>query len=133
MPPLARRWTGRSLSTVAVLFLLFDAVIKLLQIPAVIASFTELGYPTSLAVTIGTIEVICLVLYLWPRTSLLGALLWTGYLGGAIATHVRVGNPLFSHVLFPIYVAALLWGGLYLRSEPLRAFLNLQVSKSPTL
>ena len=133
MPPLARRWTGRSLSTMAVLFLLFDAVIKFFRIPAVSEAFGQLGYPMTLAVTIGIIEVVCLVLYIWPRTSLLGALLWTGYLGGAIATHVRVGNPLFSDVLFPIYVAAFLWGGLYLRNEDLRVFLNLQISKSRNL
>jgi hypothetical protein len=71
-------------------------------------------------ITIGLIQVVCLAVYLLPRTAILGAVLWTGYLGGAIATHVRVGNPLFSHILFPIYVAALLWGGLWLRDRRLR-------------
>ena len=117
---LAQRWVGRGLSALAVLFLVFDTVIKFLPIPQVTESFAQLGYPPQLAWTIGTIELICLAVYLWPRTSIIGAVLWTGYLGGAIATHVRVENPLFSHVLFPTYVAALLWGGLLLQDERLR-------------
>ena len=124
MSYLAQRWTGRGLSAIAVLFLIFDAVIKFLPIPVVAESFTQLGYPPQLAWTIGTIELICLAVYLWPRTSVIGAILWTGYLGGAIATHVRVENPLFSHVLFPTYVAALLWIGLLLRDERLRRVLR---------
>jgi hypothetical protein len=86
-------------------------------------SMAELGYPAGMAVKIGVLELACLALYVVPRTSVLGAVLLTGYLGGAIATHVRVGNPLFSHVLFPTYVAAMLWGGLFLRDERLRVFL----------
>jgi len=69
------------------------------------------------------IELVCLALYLVPRTAVLGAVLWTGYLGGAVATHVRIGSPLFSHVLFPLYVAALLWVGLWLRDRSLQALL----------
>lgn len=126
-------WAGRTLSGLAILFLLFDSVIKFFPIPAVTDSFTELGYPARLAVTIGVLELVCLAIYAVPRTSLLGAVILTGYLGGAIATHVRVGNPLFSHVLFPTYVAALIWGGLYLRNERLRALLrNPQVAQSPS-
>ena len=125
-----RLWTGRTLSALAVLFLIFDTVIKFLEIPPVTESFTQLGYSPSLAWTIATIELVCLAVYLWPRTSVIGAVLWTGYLGGAIATHVRVGSPLFSHVLFPIYIAALLWGGLLLRAERLR---RLFAVKSPNL
>jgi hypothetical protein len=83
----------------------------------------QLGYPTSAVLPLGIVQLICLAVYLFPRTSVLGAVLWTGYLGGAIATHVRVGDPLFSHVLFPVYVAALLWGGLWLRDETLREVL----------
>jgi len=86
----------------------------------------ELGFPVALARPIGIIELICLAVYLFPRTSVLGAILWTGYLGGAIATHVRLGNPLLTHQLFPIYIALMLWGGLYLRDARLRALLPLR-------
>jgi hypothetical protein len=89
-------------------------------------AFVKLGYPTSLAVPIGIVLLVCVVIYVIPRTSVLGAILLTGYLGGAIATHVRVGDPLFSHVLFPTYVALLLWGGLYLREDRLRALIPLR-------
>jgi hypothetical protein len=115
--------TGQILTALPVLFLAFDIVIKLMRIDPVLESFRELGYPVSLAVWIGTLELVCLVVYLIPRTAVLGAILLTGYLGGAIATHVRLGNPLFSHVLFPIYVALPLWAGLYLREERLRALI----------
>jgi hypothetical protein len=116
-------WVGRILSGLAVLFLLFDATVKVLQLPVAVQGTKELGYPESVIFGLGVVQVVCLVAYLVPRTSVLGAILWTGYLGGAIATHLRVGHPLFSHVLFPVYVAALLWGGLWLRDERLRAVL----------
>lgn len=87
---------------------------------------TQLGWPLSAVTGVAILELICLALYLIARTSVLGVVLLTGYLGGAIATHGRVGNPLFSHVLFPVYVAALLWGGLYLRDARLRALLPLR-------
>ena len=120
-------WTGRIVSAVAVLFLLFDAGVKAINHPlAVLQPTIELGYPESLVVSLGFIELVCLVVYLIPGTSVLGAILLTGYLGGAIATHVRVGNPLFSHVLFPIYVALLIWGGLYLRDDRVRALVPLR-------
>lgn len=112
--------TGRILSGLAILFLLFDATLKLLQLAPAVEATAQLGYPTSLIQTIAIIQLACLVIYLVPRTSLLGAVLWTGYLGGAVATHVRVGSPLFSHILFPVYIAALLWAGLWLRSSRLR-------------
>lgn len=114
-------WTGRILSTIAVLFLAFDVVIKFTDTAALRDSFTQLGYPLKLAVVIGIIELVCVVVYLIPRTSLFGAILLTGYLGGAITTHLRVENPLFSHILFPTYVAALIWGGLLLRNPRMRA------------
>jgi hypothetical protein len=117
-------WTGRLLSGFAVLFLTFDATIKLLGLAMAVEGTTSLGYPADLVFTIGLIQVACLIVYLIPRTSILGAILWTGYLGGAIATHLRVDSPLFSHVLFPIYVAALLWGGLWLRDRRVRALLS---------
>ena len=117
--------TGRTLSAIAVLFLAFDAALKLLRLAPAIEGTTQLGYQASVLVPLGMIQAICVVAYLVPRTSVLGAILWTGYLGGAVATHVRVSNPLFTHVLFPVYVAALLWGGLWLRDARVRALLPL--------
>jgi hypothetical protein len=107
-------------TAIPVLFLVFDFSIKLAHIKPVTDSFAQLGVPDHLAVTIGVLELICLAIYLTPRTSALGAVLLTGFLGGAIMLHVRVGDPLFSHVLFPVYVGALLWIGLYLRDPRLR-------------
>jgi hypothetical protein len=118
-----RLWAGRVISGFAVLFLLFDTVIKVLQLAPAMEGTTQLGYPAHLVAVIGAIELVCLAAYVFPRTSVLGAVLLTGYLGGAIATHLRIGSPLPSHTLFPIYVAALIWGGLYLRDARLRAFL----------
>jgi hypothetical protein len=128
VPPTAGRssailWTGRILSGLAAAFLTFDAAMKVLRLPMAVEGTVALGYPAHTVFGIGLLQVVCLALYLIPRTSLLGAVLWTGYLGGAIATQVRVGNPLFTHVLFPIYVAALLWGGLYLRDSRVRVML----------
>jgi len=121
--PISRNklWAGRIISALPVLFLLFDAVIHIIRIGPVDQAFTDLGWPASLSPTLGIIELICVVLYAIPRTSVLGAVLLTGYLGGAVATNLRVGLPLFSHVLFPVYVGVLLWGGLYLRDLRLRA------------
>jgi DoxX-like family len=121
-------WAGRIMSGLAILFLLFDAIIKFVKpVPApVTQAFAQLGYPPGLAVNIGVILLACVVVYAIPRTSVLGAILLTGYLGGAIASHVRVGDPLFSHVLFPAYVALLIWGGLYLRDDRLRALVPLR-------
>jgi DoxX-like family len=96
---------------------------KLVKPAPVVAGTLELGYPESAVLTIGVLVLVGTLLYVIPRTSVLGAIYLTGFLGGAIATHVRVGNPLFTHVLFPTYVAALLWGGLVLRNPRLRAFL----------
>ena len=114
-------WSGRTLSALAVLFLLFDATIKLLQLPVAVEGTKKLGYSGKVVFVLGVIQLICLIVYLIPRTAVLGAILWTGYLGGAVATHVRVADPLFSHILFPTYVAALLWGSLWLREPRLRA------------
>jgi hypothetical protein len=126
--PNAKRalWAGRVLSALAVLFLTFDAMGKLARPEAVVAGTTSLGYPESVILPLGLLQVALLILYLLPRTSVLGALLWTGYLGGAVATHVRLLNPLFSHILFPIYIALLLWGGLWLRDRRVREILPFQ-------
>ena len=107
--------------TVVALFLTFDTALKVLRLAPAVEGTVALGYPAESVMWIGVIELVCLVLYLIPRTSVLGALLMTGYLGGAIATHVRISSPLLTHELFPIYVALLLWGGLYLRDARLRA------------
>jgi len=119
-------WTGRVLSALAVAFLLFDSVIKVLKLPPAVEGTTQLGYPEHVVVGMGIVELVCLALYVIPRTSVLGAIVFTGYLGGAIATHVRVGSPLFTHTLFPIYVAALIWGGLFLRDARLRTLIPLR-------
>ncbi len=117
-------WIGRILSGLAVLFLTFDGIVKLLQTPEVIEGSQQLGFAVSSMVPIGLVLLACVAIYLVPRTAILGAVLLTGYLGGAIATHVRVGNPLLTHVLFPTYVAALIWGGLYLRDSRVRRLLG---------
>ena len=119
--PTAQVWIGRVLSGVAVLFLAMDAAMKVLQLPVAVEGTKKLGYPAGVVLPLGIIQLVCLAAYLIPRTRVLGAILWTGYLGGAVATHVRVGDPLFTHILFPVYVAALLWGGLCLRDAHLRA------------
>jgi len=116
-------WTGRVLSGIATLFLLVDAGFKFVMTPEAVASTEQLGWPTDVIAGLGAVELAMLALYLVPRTAVLGAVLWTGYLGGAIATHLRVGNPWPTHTLFPIYVAALLWGGLWLRDRRVRALL----------
>jgi hypothetical protein len=109
------------LSGLAIAFLVFDAIIKILKLAPAVQGTAQLGFPTSDVLGIGVVELVCIAIYVIPRTSFLGAILLTGYLGGAIASHVRVGDPLFSHVLFPTYVATLIWGGLYLRDARLRA------------
>jgi len=116
-------WTGRVLGGLAAAFLVFDSIGKLLRVQPVIDGTVSLGYPVGVIIPLGVTLLTCVLVYLVPRTAVLGALLLTGYLGGAVATHVRVGNPLFTHTLFPTYVAALLWGGLMLRDRRLRAFL----------
>ncbi len=114
-------WTGRVLSSLAVLFLAMDATMKVLQVPAAIEGTQKVGYPAGVVFPLGIVQFACLAAYLVPRTRILGAILWTGYLGGAVATHVRLGNPLFTHVLAPVYVAIFLWGGLCLRDGRLRS------------
>jgi hypothetical protein len=116
-------WIGRTISALAVSFLLFDSTGKLLEVQPVIDGTLALGYPRDLVFTLGVILLAGVLAYLCPRTSVLGALLLTAYLGGAVASQVRVQAPLFTHVLFPIYVAAFVWGGLVLRDARLRMFL----------
>jgi hypothetical protein len=114
-------WTGRILSGLVVLFLLFDGAIKLIPLDVVITTSQELGIPAHLARTLGVLTLAGTLLYAWPRTAVLGAVLLTGYLGGAIYVHVRAASPMFSHTLFGVYLGLLVWGGLWLRDERLRS------------
>ena len=118
------RLAGRIVTGLAVAFLLFDMGIKLAGAKEAVDGTVQLGWQPHHLPILGAIEVVLLALYLIPRTAQLGAVLWTGYFGGAIATHLRLDNPLFSHVLFPIYVAALVWGGLYLRDARVRTLVR---------
>ena len=118
-----RLLVGYILTALVALFLAFDTALKVLVLAPAVQATTQLGYPGQSVVWIGIIELACVVLYLVPRTAVLGTLLLTGYLGGAVASQLRVGAPLLSHKLFPIYVAVLLWGALYLRETRLRELL----------
>lgn len=118
-------WTGRVLSGLFVLFMLAASIAPKFLMAEMVAeqNLTPLGWPAKYLMLIGLIELACVVLYVIPRTSLLGAVLMTGLLGGAIATNLRVENPLFSHTLFGVYLGLFLWGGLWLRDASLRAVL----------
>jgi hypothetical protein len=120
----ARRWTGRILTGVAGLFLVVDALAKVFELAPVVQGSAELGYPLSTMAPIGWALLVSTILYLVPRTAFFGALLLTGYMGGAIATHVRVVHPLFTHTLFPIYVSVLFWAGLALRDRKLEGIIR---------
>lgn len=119
----ARLWMGRIFSAITGLFLLVDGIAKVMRVPAVVEGTKKVGYPESSVAGMGCVLVAAALLYLFPRTSILGAILLTGYLGGAVATHVRIGDPLFSHVLFPVYFGVAIWGGLVLRDGRLLAFI----------
>jgi len=118
-------WAGRVISALPVLFLLMDGVMKLFKPAFVVEATVRLGYPESVILGLGIVLLACTALYLIPPTSVLGAILLTGYLGGAVATHVRIGEGLFP-VLFPVIVGILIWGGLWLRDERLRALIPLR-------
>lgn len=119
-PPKPPLWTGRILSILAVLFMLFDSAGHLFKPAPVAQAFVQLGFPLHLSVCLGIIQLLCTILYIIPRTAVLGAVLLTGYLGGAVAIHMRVGNPLFE-CTFPILIGVLFWAGLFLRDHRLRA------------
>jgi len=114
---------GRIVGALVVLFLCADAVMKVLKTQLAVEGDARLGYPENTVVGIGILLLLCTLLYAIPRTSILGAILLTGYLGGAVATHVRVGNPLLGYVLLPVYIGVLAWGGLFLRDPRIRTFL----------
>jgi hypothetical protein len=115
----SRLWAGRILSALPALFLLVDGGMKLFKPPVVVQSTLELGYPESAIVGIGVVLLIATILYVIPHTAALGAILLTGYLGGAVATHVRVSGPVFN-IVFPVIFGCMLWGGLWLRDNNLR-------------
>ncbi len=119
-------WVGRVLSGLVVLFLIPDGIVKFIKPAPVVEAFAHVGWPLSLANVLGTLLLVCIALYAIPRTSILGAILLTGYLGGAVATHLRAGDPLFSHILFPTYLGVLLWLGLYLRDDRVRVLIPLR-------
>ncbi len=118
-------WTGRVLSGLVIVFLLFDGAMKLVPWPIVTETMDKMGYGSSegLARSLGIITIVCTVLYAVPPTSILGAILLTGYLGGAIASHLRIDSPLFSHTLFGLYLGLMVWGGLWLRDRSLRSLI----------
>jgi hypothetical protein len=118
-------WAGRIISGLAVLFLLFDGVAKVMKVAPVLEACARLGLPQNLVVGIGTVLLACVVVYVIPRTSVLGAILLTGYLGGAVATQLRAGSPLFE-TLFPIIFGVLVWSGIFLRDNRLRTFVPLR-------
>ena len=127
----AMLWTGRILTGLFAVFMLGASIApKLFGMPVAEETMTQLGWPSGFALMIGVIELTCLVLYLIPRTSVLGAVLMMALFGGAMATQIRVGNPLFSHILFGLYLALFMWGGLWLRDERIRSLFPM-VTKSP--
>jgi hypothetical protein len=117
-------WASYGITGLVLLFLLFDSLGKLLKVAPVLEGSAKLGYPESSIVGIGVVLLLCTMFFAIPRTSVFGAILLTGYLGGAVATHVRVGSPLLTHQLFPVYLGALIWVALYLRNEKLRRLLS---------
>lgn len=118
-------WVSWLLSGLFIAFMLFDVGIKLSGMPIVAETQRALGWPVDLTLSLALLEAVLLALYLFPRTAVLGAILFTGLFGGTVATHLRIGNPLFSHVLFGVYLALFMWGGLYLREPRLRALIPL--------
>jgi hypothetical protein len=125
-----RLWAGRVISGLVILFLLFDAIVKLMKVAPVVEASARLGYPASTAVGIGAVLLACVIVYIIPRTSVLGAVLLTGYLGGATASQVRIGAPLFE-TLFPVIFGALVWAGIFLREDRLRTLIPLRRQQAP--
>jgi hypothetical protein len=119
-------YSGWTLSVLVVLFMVLDLTMKFMQLPIVLTTTEQLGWPTSSVTTLALLLLVATALYAFPKTSVLGAILLTGYLGGAVATHVRIGSPLFSHVLFGVYLGLFVWGGLYFRDARIRALIPLR-------
>ena len=121
-------WVGRVMSGLVIAFMLLDGAMQLVPLDVVVTTSEQMGIPGDLARPLGLIGLVCTMLYAFPRTSVLGAIFLTGYLGGAIASHVRLNDPLFTHTLFGLYLGLLAWGGLYLRDARLRALIPLRTS-----
>jgi DoxX-like protein len=120
-------WIGWTLSGLTIAFMVMDATMKLLALPVVLEASGALGFAgANMARGLGATLITCTILYALPRTAVLGAILLTGYLGGAVAAHLRMGSPLFTHILFGVYLGIMLWGGLYLRDQRLRALIPLR-------
>jgi hypothetical protein len=119
-------WTGYVLTALVTLFMIMDFVMKFMNLPIVISTTESLGWSANKVMLLGAILLPCTVLYVIPQTSILGAILITGYLGGAVATHIRIDSPLFSHILFGVYLGVMMWGGLWLREPRLRALFPLK-------
>lgn len=124
--PKAMLWTGRVLTGLFAAFMVMDTGIKLVGLPVVAQTLVQLGYPPEQGLVIGIIEAVCLALYLWPRTAVLGAVLFTAVMGGAVASHMRLNDPLVSHTLFGVWLGLIMWGGLWLRDPRLRAIIPLR-------
>lgn len=112
-----RIWASRILAGLPIAFLTLDAIIKLARLAPAVTGTVQLGFPAGAVFGLGLVELVCVLAYAIPRTAIVGAVLLTGYLGGAVATHVRVGDPLATHILAPFYVAAMVWGALLLRGR----------------
>lgn len=125
--PAVALWSGRILSGLVALALFLDAGVKLVFLRDMPEASSQLGWPAQMATPLGVLLILCTTLYVIPRTSILGAILLTGYLGGAVATHVRIGSPLFSHILFGVYLGIAVWGGLYLRNLGVRRLIPWQM------
>jgi len=121
--PAWTRWLGLALGGLVVLFMLADAAMKLMRLPVVLETTALLGWPPTSAVPLGVVLLVCTALYSLPKTSILGAILLTAYLGGSVATHARIGSPIFTHMLFGVYLGVMLWGALYLRNDRLRSLI----------
>ena len=119
-PSTAKVWTGRIMGGIVILFMVMDSMFKFIVNEDVVKATTDLGYQAHHLPIMGTLGLLATLLYLIPRTEIIGALLLTGYWGGAIATHVRMDNPLFTHILFPVYLGILVWGALWMKNERLR-------------
>jgi hypothetical protein len=119
-------WTGWALSVLVILFMIMDLTMKFMALPIVITTTERLGWPVSSITPLAIILLVATALYAFPKTSVLGAIVLTGYLGGAVATHVRIDSPLFSHILFGVYLGVFAWAGLYLRDARLRALIPLR-------
>lgn len=131
MDSTAARWTARIVKGIVLVFFAFDCIVKLLQLPVAIQATTQLGYTSGVVFPLGVVTLVLWILYAVPRTAVVGALLWTAYLGGAVATHVRVGDPLAT--LAPVYAAILLWLPLFLRDARVRALLLTSAQKAYTV